>query len=289
MKLPDFTKSVPLNNLKVRMGIGADEFGSFASPLNQLTTEEQVLLDTGEGIEVAFDKLRVLDDQTLAYKGNRVLLYIRDLNYKSHGDADGRYPRYHVASCATLQDMHASGRFDRYVIATHTSGEFLLNILWDRDARAEWRKLNVCQRCLEKVKFPGFDTRGSSRARRLFVESFTPTKFFDRHPRSLHGKQPRHTYIDAPLNVYTQDFPAVTRITRQAANWQCSGCGLKITKKEHQRFLQTHHKNGQRWDNGSDNLEVVCIECHARKPHHSHIKNDPKYREFLKLKLFGKL
>ena len=81
MKLPDFLKSDLLNNLKSRMGIPRDKYGSLEVIITaaRLTADELKRLWEGEGIEVGFDDVATLKDGTLVYKNARVLLYIRDI------------------------------------------------------------------------------------------------------------------------------------------------------------------------------------------------------------------
>lgn len=286
MKLPNFKKSAALNRLKMKMGISADHYGSFASSSTYISSNERALLESGEGIEVSLDQLRILDDQTLAYKNSRVLLYIRDVTHYSESWSDN-LPRYHLANCATLQEMASAGRSSRYVIATETTGEFLLNFLGGRSVRTERKKLNVCQRCLDKTKFPGWNSSEATSMRLAFVKKFTPGRFFELFPKSLHTQKPKYTAHDAPLNVYTPDFSDISTTLRSQSGWECADCKVKIRKSEHRKFLQTHHKNGARYDNRPENLEVLCMACHASRPHHSHMKSDPRYREFLILRERG--
>jgi hypothetical protein len=286
VKLPNFKKSAALNQLKLKMGINPDHYGSFASSSTYITSEERALLESGEGIEVSLDQLRILDDQTLAYKNSRVLLYIRDVSHYSKSWSDD-LPRYHLANCATLQEMASAGRSSRYVIATETTGEFMLNFLTGRSVRAERKKLNVCQRCLDRTRFPGWNSSDATSVRLAFVRKFSPSRFFELFPKSLHMQKPKYTAHDAPLNVYTPDFSDISSTLRRQSDWECSDCRVKMLKAEHRKFLQTHHKNGARWDNRRENLEVLCMACHASRPHHSHMKSDPRYREFLALRARG--
>ena len=68
---------------------------------------------------------------------------------------------------------------------------------------------------------------------------------------------------------YTDDWAEVSRRAREAAGWKCTDCEVDLS--EHKHLLHTHHMNGSKTDNNSANLEVVCADCHKKKPHHDHV------------------
>jgi hypothetical protein len=108
MKLTDFYKLAPLNDLRARMGIPHDVYGTLAVEISapKLTPDELVRLYEGDGIEVGLDEVRVLEYGTLIYKNARVLLYIRDVHpYQEQIDL----PKFHVANCPTLRNMNEIG------------------------------------------------------------------------------------------------------------------------------------------------------------------------------------
>jgi hypothetical protein len=183
MKLPDFFKFEPLNKLKERMGIAADVYGPFTPnieparliEIERLTETERNHLDSGEGIDVSFDELTILEDGTLAYKDTRVLLYIRDWHII---EGQLRERRYHVSNCTTLQQMTENGRFDRYVIAAEVTGVFKVNIISDGNCKPERRRLSVCQYCLDSLAFDGFSFQWPRKKKGDFVGKFTPDRFF---------------------------------------------------------------------------------------------------------------
>jgi hypothetical protein len=282
MKLPNFFKFAPLNDLKQRMGVPIDTYGSFAGDPDRITAEERVLLESGEGIEVSFDQLTVLPDKTLAYKDSRVLLYIRDVHVYGSRQREDWHPRYHLANCTTLQEMNAVGRFERYVIAAETSGEFILNMITGSKVRSERRQLSVCQNCLAGLAFDGFSFRKDRHTRANFVRSFTPSLFFAAYPQSLHPRKPRYTSATAPLDTYTDDFHEVSRRVREQVGWRCEGCRRDLAQLRLRQYLHVHHKSADRRDNRRSNLKALCIVCHAEQPRHAHLKSDPRYRAFLR-------
>lgn len=106
--------------------------------------------------------------------------------------------------------------------------------------------------------------------------------FFEKYPRSLHARTPTYNSDNAPLNTYSNDFEAISRKVRSDYGWCCQRCGIDLSANR--KWLHTHHINGLKHDNNRENLEVICIGCHAEEPSHGHIKNTPAYYEYLKAK-----
>jgi hypothetical protein len=110
---------------------------------NRLTEDELrllSLLSLGDGIDVSFDQLAVLNDGTLAYKDHRVLFYIRDVHVFGN---KWRQPRYHLSHCKALKKMTESGRIDGYAVAAEVNG------ISAETSQNERCRLAVCQNCLD--------------------------------------------------------------------------------------------------------------------------------------------
>lgn len=266
------------------MGMADDEFGVLPVDIDsgRLTVSELEKLTSGEGLDVYFDELTVLDDGTLAYKDSRVLLYIRDVHV--YGNHQNREPRYHVSHCRTLQEMTAKGRFERYVVSTEINGEFKLNFISKGTKKSERRRLSVCQNCLGNLTFDGFKFEMKRGERREIVRRFTPERFFKKYTRSLHGPLPRHNSENAPLDDYPRDWSSISTQTKRTASWRCEECKRDLSAKHLQRFLDVHHRNGVRRDSFRSNLKVVCVGCHAEEPNHAHVRNDPRYKDYLRVR-----
>jgi hypothetical protein len=279
MRLPNFLLHAGLTELKSRMGIAPDSYGQGQGyvVIETLSQEEREKLVSGEGIDVIWNELLVLQNGTFVFKGARVLLYIRDVHVL--GDKHSE-PRYHLTTCNTIEAMHAANRFTRYVVAQQPDGVFNVNLISRGGTSSERRRLSVCQHCLTKLAIDGFGYYMRGEARKRAVAQFTPEKFFALYPQSPHTKFPVYDADGAPLNDYTKDFPHVSRSLRERVGWKCQGCRRVFSERSVQRFLQVHHRNSGRWDNSPENLEVLCVGCHAEAPAHSHMKSLPIYREF---------
>jgi hypothetical protein len=280
MKLPDFLAFEPMNELRQNMGDA--QLGEMLTVKlgNRLTLDELNQLSK-QGLDIRPSEIEFLPDGTLAYKGGRVLLYIRDIEEFSHVQKD--LPRFHIAHCRTLDQMLHNNRFERYVVATRIDGLFNLKQkkAWENKFRPIERELDVCQNCLDHLRWNDFSIRGSIGARRTAVSGFSIASFFQRYGVSLFKETPRYSDQDAPVNEYPADFSNISNRVRSERNWTCENCGVNFSSSGDRQYLHTHHKNGVKSDNSPSNLIVLCLACHAQQPQHAHLRQSEAFRQFL--------
>jgi hypothetical protein len=282
MKLPDFKVFASFNALKDKMGIPRDVYGNLHVEFapGRLTLSELKTLGRPAGLDVSLDDIVVLPDGTLGLKGQRVVLYIRDKATYGTNYSD---PKYHLANCITLVQMKENNVFGKYVANNNTSGRFEMNIIKNGTAIPTIRNLAVCQNCLEFLRFRAFAKSQPAAERGRVVSSFSMTEFFEEYPKSFHAQFPQYDSRSAPLNNYTSDWTSVSRAVRERADWRCQeiSCQVNLSAVDNRRYLQVHHRNGQKNDNSHGNLVALCIYCHAKEAMHHQLKYGSDYKQFL--------
>ena len=264
--------------------MGAMRLGNYDPKIEyrQLTIAELEQL-SGEGIDVKPEEIRVLTDGTLAYKDSRILVHIRDVyEYHQRRMIQNDLPRFHIAHCSTLEQMKQHNRFDRYVVATRDDGLFKIHRMKNnRIIKRDFEKLNVCQNCLNYLSFDGFGNTLSQQQKLQIVVNFSIKRFFEIFPKSLMLDKPEYRDDSAPLNAYPSKWDSISRQAKAKVNWTCKKCGVNMSNKQYRHFLHVHHKDGLKWNIKEDNLEVLCVKCHANEPLHIHLKNRQDYKEFI--------
>jgi hypothetical protein len=259
--------------------MGAEQPGSFSPSYrpDELSLAELEQLAT-EGKDVSIDDVAVLEDGTLSYKESRVLIYIRDIS-----EFQNWVPRFHIADCATLDQMKQKNAFARYVVATRDDGSFVVNVIGNgRQVTRNTMQLDVCQNCLDKLDFDGFSRNLSQPRRLIIVSQFTIRRFFERFPKSLFSVRPTGVAEIAPVNDYPADFEIISECLRTQRSWTCESCDRSFATLSDRKFLHVHHKDGMKNNSSDQNLRVLCFGCHANEPLHAHMKRLPEYHEFLR-------
>ncbi|HPT72163.1 MAG TPA: HNH endonuclease signature motif containing protein [Candidatus Cloacimonadota bacterium] len=245
--------------------------------MNGLSLIEQKL-STPEGIELAnFTEIQILDNKLFVYKGIHVLVYIRD-QYIRNQNSLFEY-KFHICSCNTIEEMTKAKRFARYVVSTRTDGMFSINT-YDlktdhKVGEMKTEKLNVCKNCLMELNYNGYNNH--NRDSKIY-HSFRIDEFFTKYSTEF-KENPKYTDQNAPLNEYSKDFETISYSFRAVNHWICEKCNINLDNDKD--LLDTHHKNGLKWDDALINLRCLCVRCHAEQPFHERLKETERYKIFL--------
>jgi hypothetical protein len=276
------------------MNLVFEKFESFLGVVKEITLTEldkaKELLNT-EGKDIInisdifigdsnsfFD---ILPDGTLV----KVNLYIAtksiDTSSFSTISAQDLY-KYHIYKCSTISQMFDSGRKHRYKINNRIDGTFHYK-LFDKSNRKlkeerKNQKLHICKNCLGQFlnNYPS-----NSDVENFNLEEFhkNNNSFFGFDTSKLEKGE------DAIENVYSQIWHEISTKIKKKRNYTCKNCGWKPKNEYQNKFIHTHHLNGDKTNNKQDNLQVLCIECHSNiDRYHIQIKSQNNYKEFIKIK-----
>jgi len=275
MKLVDFTEHEGFNRLRAAMQA---ERVVWKAPFAELTKEQAIRLRNGVSFE---DISKIPRDTAGLYQvdGRRVVVYIRDQVSNDAKKGVSNY-KYHLCDCGTLKTMHRSGRYKRrYVVSNRDDGFFRVNRVkyGQVESRDEKVKMELCRNCWHDLQSLGHGIYFGND-----YNKFNLKEYFENVGTSLIEELPAHTDITSPLNEYSPRQRELSIIIRKNRNWKCEKCGIDFSKEKVRKFLHVHHRDGQKSNNSSDNLEVLCVRCHAERPQHAHLRNTPSFGECLK-------
>ena len=271
-RLPDFNTSKAWQEIRQKMG--AIETVKLPDlDINGITLSEIKILKSGSiSIENIHDHINPLDG-TFDFKGQKVILYIKQQYYDMReGFLKSSY-KYHLAYCQTLNHMELNGRLKvRYVVTQRTDGKFLVDIIdkfsgtyGENDRLCE---MDVCKNCLRKLSniYP---------VEPIFnFEQFYLSQFIKKY-NTKHIKKPLYTSRTLPKNEYSDNWAELSKSLRKKTNYCCTKCNKSYANDKGN--LHVHHKDGQKWNNNLNNLQVLCIKCHSKEPGHAKLKNSSQY------------
>lgn len=246
-----------------------------------LDPRQQLLRTLSTGIEIDIDDIDVGPGKLLTYKGEQVLLYIKDTRSSKWvlENEPEKSRRFHISDCSTLDAMREQGRFERYVVTNNTSEFFLVDWLDpDTNERGETNAaLKVCKNCLRTINWRGYDhpadrqetSSGRRQSKSEIWRKFAIDEFLREYSTFFRSKPTRRD-TSAKLNIYVENWASISERRRREVGWRCENC--KADLSAHPNLLHCHHRNGVVTDNNASNLAVLCALCHAQQPSHQHMK-----------------
>lgn len=236
-------------------------------------------LSTSTGIEVNLNDVFVDPKfNTLSYRGQVVLLYIRDqTNYMGYTSTY----KFHLTNCSTINSSIEQGRFNRYVVSRNIDGKFAVSI---RTSNGELESkevgLRVCKNCLYAINYLNYRSN-SHLLRNTIYEKFSIEKFLSLH-HTAHLHTPLRNSDDPSGDTYTSDFHIISSSIKKSLSYVCQDCKKSFTGNR-SHFLHVHHIDGVKSNNTPSNLRCVCIYCHTKYPRHQHLKNSISFKSYCQL------
>jgi hypothetical protein len=241
-----------LNKLVELMGATAIPSFSKHIPISGNLLE---ILET-KGFDVDIKSIEFKKDGAF-FNGEQILLYIKDVNKFA-----SELQKFHLYECRTLIDMQNQGAFEKKYVATkRKDGVFFVDFSFKKKFNQQ-EKLNVCKNCLKWYN----DKTNHNQS----VQNFSIAQFFDYFGNSIFTHKPMYSDINSPQSGYTADWDDVSKKCKEKCKYVCQEC--KIDLKMYKHLLETHHKNRTTLDNSSNNLIVLCVECHSKQFKHNHMK-----------------
>jgi len=238
-------------------------------------------LRSKDGLEVnSLDDVIYDDEGYLIAYGERIVLYIKDskndVDDLKHNPKGANVVRYHVhGRCRVLERMKSEGRYDRYVLKSKPDGLFVVDGV-EGGRRSKYGKviygtgnsvtvpdvaLGICKCCLDEVGI------GHEKKAQEWRDTFNIEEFFKtlKPLKPLKPKWDETTFPDKEKK-YDAQFRRRSKKLKKDHNYICSKCGVDLNESlTTRRLLHCHHKDGNdRWHH-YDNLEILCVCCHAEE------------------------
>lgn len=267
-------------------------FESFLKIVQLITKEnlaqaKQLLKTKGKDIQSIDDifindngeLFELLPDGTLLKVNLYIAIQEVDINYFNINNiVIQKLPKYHIYHCTTISSMFNSGRKHRYKVNNRDNGTFYYTFTNSHGisiATNEFQKLNVCKNCLAKfLHRPASDTDVANFDLKDFHKK--GNNFFDDDISDMEQGE------YAQPNVYSRTWDRISTQIKKKRNYICEECGYKPKNQSHQKFIHTHHVNGNKQNNHEDNLRVLCIKCHSNiDSYHARIKASAIFKEFI--------
>ena len=70
--------------------------------------------------------------------------------------------------------------------------------------------------------------------------------------------------VEVDIFGYTRDWEEISKAYREAHDYTCENCGLKIDDLYYRQYMHCHHIDGNKLNNSNSNLKCLCLRCHSQ-------------------------
>lgn len=198
-------------------------------------------------------------------------LYLQDYKLDEYGP-----PKYHLCNCTTIKSFKLNGYFDHYRWA-NTKDVTVINRA--TGIEVHYDHLDLCKNCISLIRdVAGHDAFHTSERFVEFVKNHVyGNEEIEEDIRSgSSGETVIAKSIKKELGITNTDFGAeydifgyvhgweqISKEYREKHDYTCERCGIHIEDPYDRRFIQVHHRDGNKANNRESNLECLCINCHA--------------------------
>ena len=202
--------------------------------------EEVSLREIEDGtLEVVLDGIFLTDDFGIRHQ---VFLYKREYYLKLGRD---ERPRMHVCRCGTIERFVNKEGNEAYRRANMAK----VKVMNKNTGRDVWLdNIVICKRCAHIMHY---DVNMDSRT---FVEILKETA-------PIEEECPKQSY-EVDIYGYTRDWREISRQFREQHEYTCEKCGVRVSSFD-SGFIHVHHRNGDKLNNRTSNLQCLCIKCHS--------------------------
>lgn len=202
----------------------------------------------------------IQEDGTFTWKGQKVIVYIKDQWVSSYGEE--RVYKYHISNCSTLIQMRSQGRFKRYVISNRHDGFFEVILRSSYGTEKATKNLNICKNCISTMQ-----SHYPKKTNFFNYINFDLKVFLNQYYTKI-NPLPHYNSYNAPENIYPENWKDISLKYRVYRNWKCEKCGKDCSKNKSN--LHSHHI-GPKHDSSWSNLKALCKQCHKLEPGHQHM------------------
>lgn len=191
-------------------------------------------------------------------------MYIKEYGISEFNNS---FPRFHIVKCQTILSFINRGNFDHKYFWSNSN---IVDVL-DRETKKLYKNvvLPLCRYCAEES---GIFNISNTQGFYDLLDIQTPTT-----------NRTKDVVLD--LDGYTSDWRNISKLYRTKVNFTCENCHIAINDNYDKRFLEVHHKNGDKLNNSDENIECLCVLCHSKKDKR-HEENFSKGNNQLKIKYF---